>query len=424
MALACFRKLASSWPLLAAWLRLHHKNQMCCRHKNSEVSLGPRLSPRVKGRVQRLSAFRDLSCKLTALAQARQSLLRPGMCDEWQVMYRCLQHQPISIMLAPLAGHEASPLSPTRQTKMVNCLHRFGSATPSVPVLRSHRLRVGYVMAPVASMTRMARADCAVQNFRAPCRLQHTLRMSLSGDYLAALYKAVACAAEQRGEELSDEVMAALAQTLASSAVSSRSEARDGAAAERLGRFAPMLGSDDVALFYHSSHSKMQAWQRELVREQDCEAASCASQPPGVGLAAYDGDTETSSAPQPRELHTRHADAVPSRDGASREGSAAMDNDGGNGYVVLRSARNMLEGSTGCHLWPAALWLAQHILQHPDVVRGKRCFELGCGVGLLGIILARCGARQVRTLPGGRGPLMSFSVPASVCGHAAAYAAR
>lgn len=346
------------------------------------------------------------------------------MCDEWQVIYRCLQHQPISIILAPLAGHKASPLSPTRQTKMVNCLHRFGPATPSAPVLRSHRLCVGCMMVPVASMTRMARADCAVQNFRAPCRLQHTLHMSLSGDYLAALYKAVACAAEQRGEELSDELMAALAQTLASSVVPSRSEAREGAAAERLGRFAPMLGSDDVALFYHSRHSEMQTWQRELVREQDCEAVSCASQPPYVDSAAYNKDTQTSSAPEPRELHTRHADAVPSRDGASREGSAAMDSDGGNGYVVLQSTRNMLEGSTGCHLWPAALWLAQHILQHPDVVRGKRCFELGCGVGLLGIILARCGARQVCTLPGGPGPLLSCSVRVRVCAHAAAYAAR
>jgi hypothetical protein len=67
----------------------------------------------------------------------------------------------------------------------------------------------------------------------------------------------------------------------------------------------------------------------------------------------------------------------------------------GAGFFVLRSARNLLEGSTGCHLWPASLWMTQYILCNPHLVRGKHCAELGCGVGLLGVCLDRCGASKV-----------------------------
>jgi hypothetical protein len=65
------------------------------------------------------------------------------------------------------------------------------------------------------------------------------------------------------------------------------------------------------------------------------------------------------------------------------------------GFMVLRSTRDLLKGSTGCHLWPASLWLSQYILRNPHLVRGKHCAELGCGVGLLGLCLTRCGADKV-----------------------------
>ena len=51
--------------------------------------------------------------------------------------------------------------------------------------------------------------------------------------------------------------------------------------------------------------------------------------------------------------------------------------------------------SAGCHVWQAGLYLSQWILNNRAVVEGKRCLELGCGTGLVGVSLVRSGARQV-----------------------------
>ena len=53
------------------------------------------------------------------------------------------------------------------------------------------------------------------------------------------------------------------------------------------------------------------------------------------------------------------------------------------------------DGGTGCCVWDAAVGLSIWLTQHADVVRGKRCLELGSGVGLCGITAALMGASEV-----------------------------
>ena len=65
------------------------------------------------------------------------------------------------------------------------------------------------------------------------------------------------------------------------------------------------------------------------------------------------------------------------------------------GSVTLHCSEDMLAGSTGCYPWPAGMCLAQYVLSHAAEFKGKCCLELGCGVGLLGVCLARTGATQV-----------------------------
>ena len=44
-----------------------------------------------------------------------------------------------------------------------------------------------------------------------------------------------------------------------------------------------------------------------------------------------------------------------------------------------------------CRLWPSAIALAQLVLQQPELVRGKRVCDIGCGLGLAGIAAALAG---------------------------------
>ena len=45
--------------------------------------------------------------------------------------------------------------------------------------------------------------------------------------------------------------------------------------------------------------------------------------------------------------------------------------------------------------WAAGQGLAQHILLHPELVRGKRVLDFGCGSGIVGIAAAKAGAQSV-----------------------------
>lgn len=44
-------------------------------------------------------------------------------------------------------------------------------------------------------------------------------------------------------------------------------------------------------------------------------------------------------------------------------------------------------GTTGLRTWPAALHLANHIIVQTDLLLGKKVLELGCGAGLLSLLV-------------------------------------
>ncbi|CAN1161363.1 Protein-lysine N-methyltransferase EEF2KMT [Linum perenne] len=63
--------------------------------------------------------------------------------------------------------------------------------------------------------------------------------------------------------------------------------------------------------------------------------------------------------------------------------------------IPLKCSLNMLEGDTGCSVWPSSLYLSEFILSFPDRFSHKSCFEVGSGVGLVGICLSHVKASQV-----------------------------
>ncbi len=46
-------------------------------------------------------------------------------------------------------------------------------------------------------------------------------------------------------------------------------------------------------------------------------------------------------------------------------------------------------------VWPASVLLGRHILRNAEVLCGRMCLDLGCGLGLTGIIASHVGARVV-----------------------------
>ncbi|XP_026421842.1 protein-lysine N-methyltransferase EEF2KMT-like isoform X2 [Papaver somniferum] len=63
--------------------------------------------------------------------------------------------------------------------------------------------------------------------------------------------------------------------------------------------------------------------------------------------------------------------------------------------IPLQCSVNMLEGDTGCSIWPSSLFLSEFVLSHPHIFSNKSCFEVGSGVGLVGISLAYVKASKV-----------------------------
>ena len=64
-------------------------------------------------------------------------------------------------------------------------------------------------------------------------------------------------------------------------------------------------------------------------------------------------------------------------------------------FVVLHCADEALapdDVSIATSVWPAGRWLAQYLVSRPQLMRGRRVVELGCGCGTVGIAVAKgCG---------------------------------
>ncbi|KAH9622856.1 hypothetical protein KSS87_012908, partial [Heliosperma pusillum] len=78
--------------------------------------------------------------------------------------------------------------------------------------------------------------------------------------------------------------------------------------------------------------------------------------------------------------------------------------------IPLRCSLNMLQGDTGCALWPSSLFLSEFILSFPEVFTRKTCFEVGSGVGLVGICLQHAKASQVILTDGDASTLANLKV--------------
>ncbi|GAB2287353.1 hypothetical protein Dimus_021732 [Dionaea muscipula] len=87
-----------------------------------------------------------------------------------------------------------------------------------------------------------------------------------------------------------------------------------------------------------------------------------------------------------------------SRDGASRL------------VVPLQCSLNMLDGDTGCSLWPSSFSLSEFILSYPEFFTNKSCFEVGSGVGLVGICLGHVKASKVVMSDGDLSSLANLKV--------------
>jgi len=82
---------------------------------------------------------------------------------------------------------------------------------------------------------------------------------------------------------------------------------------------------------------------------------------------------------------------------------------GGRTWLLDRTAdletlwEQMGEGDQGederlpywAEVWPASVLLGWHILRSADALRGKPCLDLGCGLGLTGLIASSIGAKVV-----------------------------
>ncbi|KAF8018138.1 hypothetical protein BT93_H3129 [Corymbia citriodora subsp. variegata] len=87
--------------------------------------------------------------------------------------------------------------------------------------------------------------------------------------------------------------------------------------------------------------------------------------------------------------------------------------------VPLHCSLNMLEGDTGCSIWPSSLFLSEFILSFPDMFASKTCFEVGSGVGLVGICLSHVKASKFdhAQIGGMRTEIDIISLPHVKCLH-------
>src|SRR5689334_20756229 len=72
--------------------------------------------------------------------------------------------------------------------------------------------------------------------------------------------------------------------------------------------------------------------------------------------------------------------------------------------------------------WPGGLALARHLLDHPELVSGKRVLDLAAGSGLLAIAAAKCGARHA--IANDIDPLAAVAISLNAEANGAALAVR
>ena len=65
------------------------------------------------------------------------------------------------------------------------------------------------------------------------------------------------------------------------------------------------------------------------------------------------------------------------------------------GLLALHVSHDMLAGGTGLYQWEAGFVLSEFIFSNTELFKGRRCVELGCGVGMAGVAAARAGAARV-----------------------------
>ncbi|KAK7508077.1 hypothetical protein BaRGS_00001042 [Batillaria attramentaria] len=66
--------------------------------------------------------------------------------------------------------------------------------------------------------------------------------------------------------------------------------------------------------------------------------------------------------------------------------------------VSLQESVNLVsQGTTGLSTWQAAQHLAEWVLENPDILREKQVVELGCGLGLTGVVVCRACSIQSYT---------------------------
>ncbi|WPT10955.1 Protein-lysine N-methyltransferase EFM3 [Picochlorum sp. SENEW3] len=69
--------------------------------------------------------------------------------------------------------------------------------------------------------------------------------------------------------------------------------------------------------------------------------------------------------------------------------------------IEIWSHVNMFEGSTGCFEWDAGYFMAEYVMSHPEIFQNRVCMEIGCGCGMVTIVLSRlCGNSPVLATDG------------------------
>ena len=66
--------------------------------------------------------------------------------------------------------------------------------------------------------------------------------------------------------------------------------------------------------------------------------------------------------------------------------------------AALTDARPAVPPPYWAWAWAGGQALARHVLDHPDLVRGQRVVDVGCGGGIVAIAAARAGATSVRAI--------------------------